>query len=489
MKAILSLIALSGLILSFSHPCDAEQIKAYVTGFTITGVQNRDELKMALQLPLMSRLNGERILVIDSESGAQVMVSGSYLAVGRIFSIDAVAKSVSGSVITRAFVQGESQDELIPSVGKLAQLLTEGIVKGYQPVSTREPHASGIIRSTDEIAARAGVIKSEQVEKSAGGRWSSRPVPGAMIGIAEGPATAGGARELYIAGDHAVKLYSQGKELELLSEVTLPGDQKILGIDTADLDGDGSCEVYLTVWNGNALASQVWTKKGNSLEKIADNLPYYFRGIALNGGEKKIYVQQMGSDSDFYGDVFELVRKGKEYETRNPLKLPRFGNLFNFNMFSDNRGTSYVVVLHSDGNLIVYTAAGQKLWRSSDKYGGSETFFQRPDLSNVRVTGESYRWIHIDQRIVVTKQGEIIVPQNSGFWNIGNIRSFSKNVIYCFTWNGSSLQKKWHTAQSETYLPDYFYDGSRNELTLLEMIDRAALANKGTSAVSVIKID
>lgn len=489
MKTVLSFILLVGVILNCSHTCLAEQITAYITGFTVTGAQNKDELKAALQLPLMSRLNGERILVVDNESGAEITVTGSYLAFGRIFSIDAVAKSASGNVITRAFVQGESQDDLIPAIGKLAQLLTDGIVKGYQPRLPREP-LPGVIRSAGESAARsrAGVIRTDQVEKSSGGRWSSLTIPGTMIGIAEGTMS-GDVRELYIAGDHQLRLYHKGKELELVSELTLPGDQKILGIDTADLDGDGIYEAYLTVWNGNTLASQVWIRKGNGFEKIADNLPYYFRGIALNGGEKKIYVQQMGSDNDFYGDVLELVRKGTGYETRNPLKLPRFANLFNFNIFSDSRGKSYFVVLHSDGNLIVYTADGQKLWRSSDKYGGSETFFQRPDLSNARVTGESYRWIHIDQRIVATKQGEIIVPQNSGFWNIGNIRSFSKNVIYCFTWNGSSLQKKWHTAQSETYLSDFFYDNSRRELTLLEVIDKAALGTKGTSAVSMIEVD
>ena len=52
----------------------------------------QDELKTVLQTLLMSRLAGEAITAVESPAGAEIMVSGSYVAFGKIFSLDAVAK-------------------------------------------------------------------------------------------------------------------------------------------------------------------------------------------------------------------------------------------------------------------------------------------------------------------------------------------------------------------------------------------------------------
>jgi hypothetical protein len=493
---------LLGLLLSLlclAPSAWGDQIKAYVSEFAVTGAQNKDELKGTLQTLLMSRLSGDRILSVESPAGAQVTVTGSYVAIGKVFSIDAVAKSGGGSVITRAFAQGESQDELIPAVGKLAQALTEGITRNFAPAAAssapplpavlpQAPPAPAIVKG-EVVGAQSDIIRPEQVAKTATSGWVSQRLDGGLIGIAPGRTLENGVRELFIADDHALRLYRQEDKLKLVAEASLKGDEKVLGVDTADLDGDGIPEVYLTIYNGFTLASQVWQVKGSALVRTAENLPYFFRAIALEGKEKKIYAQQMSSDADFYGDVFELVKGGEKYELKNPLKLPRFGYLYNFNMFADGSGKDYFAVLNNDGYLIVYSREGEELWRTSDKFGGSELNFKREDLSNVRTTGDSYRWIFIDQRITVTKGGEVIVPQNAGFFVLGNSRSYSKNSVFSFAWNGSSLDEKWHTKLSQNYLADYFYDETGKELVLLEVVKKEGLIAKGASMVSIKKVE
>jgi hypothetical protein len=129
------------------------------------------------------------------------------------------------------------------------------------------------------------------------------------------------------------------------------------------------------------------------------------------------------------------------------------------------------------------------LWRSSDKFGGSESNFQWHDDSKVRITGATERWIFLEQRIVITKDGVVIVPHNSGFWVVGNSRSYSKSSLYGFTWNGATLEQKWHTNQSQNYLADYSYNESRNVLILLEVVKKAGMIEKGASAVSIKKIE
>jgi len=486
----------------------AAQIRVYVSEFAVTGAANRDELKTTLQTLLASRLSTDSVLSVDSPVGADVLVKGSYIAFGKVFSLDAVAKDPSGRVITRAFQQGESQDELIPAAGKLGQSMAAeiaakvkpGMMMVPQPVAVPAPMAapaSDLVRpgapqpGSDLVKASttSDVVRPQDLTRTASGGWMSQRLSGTLNGIAPGKVTADGMREFYVADEQALRLYRKADNLKLVAEVSFSPRERVLGVDSADLDGDGTPEAYVTILDGESLASQVWVADGNSLKRVAARLPYYFRGIALEGKDHKIYAQQMSSDKDYYGNVHELVKTGDRYELKNPIQLPRFGYLYNFNRFQDGAGNSYTVVINEDGYLIVYSAAGEELWRSADKFGGSATYFKREDLANVRTTGDPFRWIFLEQRITVSPTGEVIVPKNEGMFVIGNSRGYKKSSVYAFAWNGSSLDEVWHTKQSQNYLADYLYDGGRKELVALEVVKKEGLLDKGASVVTVKRLE
>jgi hypothetical protein len=489
----------------------AGPVKVYVGEFSATGVANRDELRAALQGLMASRLKSDTTLTVDSASGADVLVSGSYVVFGKVFSVDAVARDRSGAVLSRAYEQGESQDELIPAMGRLAgKLLTEiGSAAGSgrlaavtappvtAAVAPAAPQPSGeIVRSRAVVVAApaAGpsseIIRAQAVEHHMDGNWTSKRLVGNLIGIAPGKDQGSAGREIYLAGRHSVQLYRQGQELSLLAEVNYPVGMDVLGVDTADLDGDGNLEAYVTILQGNVLVSEVLEFKGNALRKLAVKQPYFYRMIALDGGKPAIFTQQISSGDDFfYGDVRELVRKGDRFEPGAALKLPRFGFLYNFTTFKDAQGKRLTAVLNDDGYIVVNAADGEELWRSSDKFGGSENNFKREDLNNMRVTGDPNRWRFLEQRLITTPAGEIIVPQNNGLFVVGNNRSYKKNSIFAFAWNGSTLDERWHTKVSQNYLSDYYYDDARHELVILEVVKKDGLLGKGASTVVVKKID
>lgn len=476
----------------------AAQVRVYVSEFAVTGAVNKEEFKTTLQTLLASRMSGEKLVSVDSPVGADVLVKGSYIVFGKIFSLDVVARDLGGKVVARAFQQGESQDEVIPALGKLGQMLAVEIAAKVTPGDPRaaEPYArtsyqgrsSDIVRREAEVTPASDIVKPQDVVKGAGG-WVSQRLAGAMIGVAQGKALANGGRELYVVDSQSLRLYRREDGMKLIAEVTFSPREKIISVDSADLDGDGVPEAYITIMDGDSLSSQVWISKDNMLKRVAAKLPYFFRGIALDGGAMKMYAQQMSSDSDFYGDVYEVVKSGEKYDLKNPIKLPRFGNLYNFNRFKDASGKSFYVVLNGDGYLIVYTAEGEEMWRSSDKFGGSETYFKREDLANMKITGDQYRWTFLEQRIITTPDGDVIVPQNAGFFVIGNSRSYSKSSVYEFAWNGSTLDEKWHTRQSQNYLADFFFDYARKELVLLEVVKKEGMFKQGASMVAVKKVE
>jgi hypothetical protein len=451
----------------------AGPIKAYVAEFAITP-QEAGGLKTTLQTLLSSRMASEAILPVAAASEAEVLITGSYTQIGKVFSLDAVAKLNSGRTLATVFEQGESQDDLIPALGKISTRLKAEILQRYAQTSAPAQAVAG-------QQVQSGSLPGTSV-------WLSQRIKGAQMGLAP-LANRSEGREIFLAESHALRAYRQEKTLKLLTEVQLPLKEKIISVDCAGPDQSGHPLVYVTIMDGEAPASKIYRYQDQQLKLVAGKLPYLFRAIAFNGGETKIYGQEMGTTEDYFGDLFEVSLTGTSVQKLNPIKLPRYANIFNYNRVTGPDGKDYATVLSTDGYLVVYSPDGEEIWRSTEKFGGSETFFLRDNATNVKDTFEKARWRFIDQRITVTKDGQIIVPQNYGFFVVGNNRSYSKYSLVSFNWTGSSMEERWRTKQSQNYLADYFLNQDSREFVLLEVVQKEGLFGSGGSTVRVIRAD
>lgn len=496
-KLIALLFAL--LIPMSSIPALAAQVRVFVADMNAIGVQNRDEMKQTLQALLASRLNSERIVAVGSAAEADVVVTGTYVTIGKVFSVDALARSYDGKTLTRAFVQGESQDELIPAVGKLAEKLSVELARIY-PVGQATaaiPPAPGvpvipvpdIIKPEQQVrqAPTGDIIKPQDISRSTGG-WVSKRLQGAANLIATGRTLSDGSREIFLAEERRISYYRQAGEMKLIAEAEFSNDEKILSVDTIQSD-DGTLDIYVTIQRSDELESKVLRVQGDNLQLVAEKLPYYFRAFQLAGGSKKLFAQAMGRDADFFGDVFEATRAKAHITLKKPIKMPRYGNIYSFNQFRDSDEKIMTVVISPDNYLIVYDQELKELWRSNDKFGGSELYFQRDDLENVRVSGDKKRWIFMNQRIQITPKGQVLVGKNEGFWVLGNARSYKKGAVFCLAWNGSTLEEKWRTRDTQNYMPDYWLDDSRNELLILQTVQRPGIGGRGASSLEIKKIE
>jgi hypothetical protein len=506
MRKTILLITL--LILSTVQAIQAAPLTSlFVREFKVTGAANRDELKGALPSLLATRLVGDGVVIVDGPEGADLTATGAYIAFGKVFSLDLLLKDRTGKVVGRFFEQGDSADDIIPAVTRLAQkiraeltrVLTSAVAGPSaassvaaappppQPVAVVPPTATA-----PPVALQAGgdLVRPDPVARAAESGMIGQRLDGAMIGIAGGRTLANGEREIIVALERELRLYRQGASLTLLAaETGYAANDKILGIDTAGPGADGTVELYVTLMRGDELDSQVWRVTGDKFARVAERLPYFFRVLTAKGGEPRLYAQQMGSDADFFGEIREVTIRDGKLEFKNSVKLPRGANIFNVNLFTDKGGKFYFVLLNADGYLAVLADNGEELWRSADRFGGSEAYFTREDQQNVRVTGQLLRKVFLEQRLIVTKNGEIIVPKNDGFWVIGNSRSFSKNSVYSFIWNGAVLEERWHTKPSQNYLADYYFDQPHQELVLLEVVKKAGMIDKGASAVTIKKVE
>ncbi len=490
-------ILTASLLLALTAPgfASAGLLKAYVTEFAVTGPANKEELKTALQGLLASRLNPDQVQLVDDRADADLVLSGSYARFGGMFSIDLLLRGRDGKTMRKIFEQGEGDNDLIPALGRLSRKIDTELAK-TKPTASTTPLPSAPPPTAVTVPAAPAVSRAENFRimpeaeaKDVPAGWTSPPLEGVFVGMAVGRRLPSGDREIFLAGERTVRFYHQGAEMKQVAAVELEAPAKVLGIDTADLDGDGVPELYVTVMDRETLSSRVYLPREGKLEKLADNLPYFFRGMEQGNDRKTIFVQGLGMGGEFYGDVAELVRTGSTFETRNPQKLPRFGNLYNFNVLTDAAGKRCYVLLNADGYLVVTSRDGKHLWQSSDKFGGTERHYKRETLEEKRYSTDQYRWFYLEQRLTVTPEGELLIPRNDGIFVVGNLRAYKKHALYALRWTGAILEERWHTRESPTYLADYAYDPGTRELIQLEITQKESLLGKGQSVISVHTIE
>jgi len=503
------------ILMSVAGAFAAEPLRVFVGDFTVVGGQVKDEGKVAVQSLLASRINGPRILAVASAAEAEATISGTYLVIGKNYSIDAVVKGVTGQTIARTFVQGEGgQEALFGATGTLAEKLSTDLLKqldagkiqrialtagvSSQPVASARGVSSdvvrtGVIASSGAVqkAPQADIIRVQEFRRGAPNTGEIKRLDGMFNLMTPGGVAADGKRMIFMATDRAVQLYHEG-ESRPVGGFGVGVAQKIVGLDYVDGDGSGQPELYVTVMNLGEVASQVWELKNKKFTKVVDNIPYFFRAIALAGGPLKLYAQEQGRGADqFYGDVFEVVRKGKTIIRKSKIPMPRYGNIFSFNQLHSHEGELLTVVYHEENYLVVYDKTMKELWRSNDRFGGSELFYKVEDLDNVRVTGDPFRWFFLNQRIQVTTKNEILVGKNEGFFVLGNARMYKKGAVYSLYWSGAALEELWRTKDTQNYMPDYFFDESRSELVLLQLNQREdiILRTKGASSLQIKKVE
>lgn len=465
----LATATLLALTLFVSSPAAAEQIKAFVGEFTVSPAENAG-LKGILQTLLSTRLNGDGIVTVGTAAGADVVVTGSYTQIGKIFSIDAAVRADKGEVIASTYEQGESQDALIPAVGKVAARLRSEILKQRPP------------RSASPAEVRVAVAPAPPAVPTS--EWISPRIDGAKTGLA--PGSGGETAEFVIAQKDLIQLYRRDAGLIPLAEEKIPSRMKIVSLDTLPAEEGGGALAFLSIVDSDRAASRIYLQQEGKLKLVAENLPFLFRVVAADG-KRALFAQEMGRGEDFYGPVFAAAYGKGELQRKDALHLAAPVNVFNFNRFTDRQGKPHLIAFTENGKLSVFSEKGDEIWQSSEKYGGSETFFERPDPENERITGNPYRKRFIPQRIVVTERGEIIVSHNSGTV-IGNSRNYSSYSLVSLTWNGSALEEQWRSKPVQNYLADYYYVPDSRELVLLEVVQKEGFFGKGGSAVRTVRL-
>jgi len=391
---------------------------------------------------------------------ADYVVLGSITKIAEFISLDARLIDTTGQKpASGAFAQTKGLDQLMGNVdefakdiggkilGEPAVLAKEGEPKAKTPHSAR-PKRSPIIHARKE----ADVKKSPKL-------------PFEIKGLDIADVDGDGRNEIILMDRHNLWIYQYIDE-KLRTLTTLKGrtNQDFLTLDAADLNGNGTAEIFITSIAGDDVNSFILEYEGKAFKRLGDNNGWYFRVLDLPQMGPTLLGQKMGVQEPFSGPIRQFHWKKNGFAKGRKLKLPKESQLLGLAVADiTGDGKAEIIRFDDDDRLRVFSADGKELLhKTSTKYGGSNNFFDWNRVPQMVARDHVPKRVFLQGRIVALdldgdEKTEVIVNKNhfaTGRF-LDRIRSFDKGEVYDLAWDGIMLVEQWRTREIPGYIADY----------------------------------
>jgi hypothetical protein len=261
-------------------------------------------------------------------------------------------------------------------------------------------------------------------------------------------------------------------------------------------------EIFVTNFSATGLRSYVLEYRDGKFVKTWEGVPLHFRVLEGVDGKPRLYAQSGTRENPFDGPVRQYRWLGGKYVPGDPVTLPKpFGAIYGFALADvDGEGKPKVLILDHLDYLHMFDAGGTEIYRSSDRFGGSELTLQYdPERAGENphsgvlpkqfmVQGRMYF-----QDILGDGKKQLVLPRNTpstGY--IFQTRLYDKGKIFGLSWDGIGLQPVWETREVSGYIADYALvdpDGSGNKKLILLVVQTNLLGmTKGRSSVVLLNL-
>jgi len=251
-------------------------------------------------------------------------------------------------------------------------------------------------------------------------------------------------------------------------EIADIGGKYCIGVDVADINGDGFPEIFVTSMphTRKILNSFVVEYDGQGFKKIADDLSWYFRVVDMPERGKILIGQEHRSGSPYTGNIYEMIWRSGRYEPETPVhaKAANAIGLTIGDILDDKSETT--AAYDSTDRIRLFDASGQELWKSSDRYGGSTIYY----AGYLTDQGQVENPIYFPMRLTMRKsendgKTKLLAIQNHEIAGrkLEKFRSFSDSQIISFFWDGLGLSPEWKTRKISGYIRDFAVGDFNND--------------------------
>lgn len=284
--------------------------------------------------------------------------------------------------------------------------------------------------------------------------WTSPPMKGTPVGVETGDFDGDGKQEIAVAFGDRIEIYRLiSGTYRQLATIELGVAIRAYHLDGLDLKKNGRMQLFVSAVTDSGNLSGLTIESYDGKYSITrNNIPWHLRRLTMSGEGTVLLAQKMGvQGNEFIGPVFRVDAVGTKLVEGPVIAVPPKTNLYDF-VPLPSKDRKLFACLGSDGYLNIVTPDGQVIGSSVDKMGGSESYLEMKE--EVPSGGES-RIFYFPAHIEVNDNGEIVIPDNSGFSLLSRVRMYSKSEVKAMKWDGSALREAWHSTQEKSYLADF----------------------------------
>jgi len=368
--------------------------------------------------------------------------------------------------------------EILKALGSKALALTQPVPQPQQQqTAADESH-----RHPDSLWSGAVSTGSTPIRmmasdgKTEANVWRSVKFQAEIKSLAIGDVLGDKQNELVMINDNSVSLYRYAAGmLELIDEFTGEKDNAAIRVDVADINQNGRAEIFVTnlYSDKTQLKSYVLEWDGTKLEKIVQNMDWYFRVMAVPGKKPVLLGQQRGMTELFSKGIHELAWKNGTYVASSLADVPRGLSLYEFSSGNAlNDGKEMTVALTHDLRLRVFDQTGDMEWTSSERFTGGGGYMPYPADVSEHSSHEEMRTkrYYLPQRVIIYDidqdgKNEVILANNKDVMKnlVPNLRIFKSGHVECLQWEGLAFGLKWRTTDVSGQITDMVVGDLNND--------------------------
>lgn len=544
LKKITTIIILLLLFMFHGSVRADEPTRVAIIPFDMNAERDLSFLRKGIVDMLTTRLSwGNKVVVIERETtervvnkitgpinekvaqeigtllNADYVLFGSLTIFGESVSIDAKAIDVRGAKpAVTIFNQSRGMDSVIPKVNAFATEINEKVFGRVTPIR-REPSrqlASGApspsIYAHPEklLGGGAGEEYAGSMQTSglnpdfvvAPGRretssfWKSRNFKEHIKGISIGDIDGDNKQEIVFISQNRIFVY-RNIERRFVRVIEVAGEPQhnFIGVDVADVNGNGKAEVFVTNLNTvtESLESFVLEWEAGNFKTVTKKNNWYYRVLELPMRGAVLLGQKRGLSDPFIGGIYELSWLNGKYEPGSTVNVPKGLNVFAFTIGDVlDDGNEMILAFNEDDYLQILTRSGSREWKSDEHYGGSVNYF---DIESDSEGSSEKDRLFLPQRIFMKdldrdgKKEVVVVKNHEGAGRLfKRFRHFSSSEIVSLSWNGLGLALNWKTRKIHGYVSDFaigdFDNDGQDELVAAVVLGRGgSFLAKAKSAI------
>ncbi len=485
----------------------AKTVRVGIVPFDLHSSQDIGYLVQGIKDMLSSRLASPETLLIEPSAvsaaaaglkgslspsaAAQVMeklkadflVYGSITKLGSKYSLNWKISSAASPENPTGLARTSTEDELIPIIDEMAGLARE-VISGRPPtiLVTRPKQDQAEAQETPAPKPGPGPSpagkpakeppiferqdKEPEPSDEAEGTFKPQTVGAKLflpvnvsprpLTMAVGDLDGNGVDEVILISEKQLQVYAFKDKLPgqvLRVNKPLPG--RLLMVSTGDVDNDGRDEIAITTLYGHLPRAAIFKLRGKKLQQLAKLSNQHLRIIPTPQGPMLVAQEALLSDL-FSGSFIQYSLAGGKLARVGGIPGSHdieFSTLARGDMTGDGQTES--IGLSYTEKLTVVNSSGRVIFRSGQKFGGTNNVINLPDKNpnNEDIVYSLNAPVVVSDIDKDGKPEALVVHNTDTARRISvNLSHYRRGSVFVMSWTGRAMSTTWRTPQLEEYM-------------------------------------